>query len=331
VKKNSYKNILILSIIALILMSSTSLIFGQQKISISSIIRVILGQENDGIDYVIIKKIRLPRIIASLLVGAALSISGAVLQGIFNNPLASPYLLGISNGAGFAASAAIIMGINGILFQIISFSGGILAAFLALIFSYFFKNKGVISIIIGGILIGNFFAALTMYVKLVADPLAKLPSIVYWLMGSFIGVTEKTIIFPLILILLSILLLLLLSWKLTILSYGDLHARTLGENPVILKFIALILTTLATSSAISMSGIIGWIGVIIPQLARISVGADFRRLMPLTILWGAGFTCLIDSIARSFLSYELPVGLISSIIGLVFSVIILSKKTEKIL
>ena len=324
-KKENYGFLIIFSLLLLILITFGSIFCGQQKIPFTNIMKVLFGGEKEGINSLIIFKIRIPRILASILVGVALSISGAVLQGIFDNPLASPYLLGISNGAGFAASVAFIYGFNGYLLQIFSFTGGIFAAFLAMLFAYFFKNKGNISIIIGGILVGNFFAAFTMYIKLIADPLAKLPSIVYWLMGSFVNVTQKALIFPSILIFISVLLLLVLSWKLTILSFGDMNARTLGENPVILKIAALILTTLATSSAISISGIIGWIGVVIPQLARVKVGADFRKLLPITLIWGAAFCCAMDTIARSVPGYELPVGIISSIIGIPFAAIILAK------
>ncbi len=324
--KNNFKILLIFSFLILLIFSFASIFFGQQKISVVNVFKVVAGYDKSGINYLIVSKIRIPRVIASILVGAALATSGAVLQGMFDNPLASPYLLGISNGAGFFASISLILGFTGFTLQTFSFLGGLIASFLSLIFSYFFKNKGTISIIIGGILIGNFFAALTMYIKLIADPLAKLPSIVYWLMGSFVNVTGKTIIFPSILILLSILLLLIFAWKLNIISLGDIHAKILGENPFVIKLIALILTTLATSSAISISGIIGWIGVLIPQLVRIKSGPDFRKLLPLTIIWGSLFCCVMDTIARSFTGYELPAGLISSIIGIPFAALILARK-----
>lgn len=325
ISSKCYRSLMIFSLIFLIIISFLSIFSGQQKISISEVFKVLSGRDVDGINYLIIKKIRIPRIMASLIVGAALSISGAVLQGIFDNPLSSPYLLGISNGAGFTASIAIIFGFSGIYLQIFSFFGGIIAAILAIIFSYFFKSKGSISIIISGILIGNFFAALTMYLKLIADPLAKLPSIVYWLMGSFVNVTQNSIVIPFLLIAFSIIILMILSWKLNILSFGDIHAKSLGENPVLLKIIVLIFTTIATSAAISISGIIGWIGVVIPQLAKIKTSNDFRKLLPISTIWGAAFTCFVDSIARIFLRYELPAGLVSSIIGIPFAAFILSR------
>ncbi len=321
-----YRIILLISIIITIFISFISIFMGQQKINVSSIINVLSGKEKEGVNFLIIRKIRIPRILASLIVGVALSLSGAVLQGIFDNPLASPYLLGISNGAGFTASIGFLFGFNGFLLQIFAFSGGLTAALLALFFSYLFKSKGSISVIIGGILIGNLFAAFTMYIKLIADPLAKLPSIVYWLMGSFANVTENSILIPFLLIGCSTIILFLFSWKLTILSFGDIHARSLGENPILLRTIALIITTIATSAAISISGIIGWIGIIIPQLARIKTGNDFRKLIPISIIWGAGYTCFVDSISRIFLRYELPAGLLSSIIGIPFVVFIIVNK-----
>jgi iron complex transport system permease protein len=320
-----YKSLIIFSLIFLFLIFFLSIFAGQQKISILDVFKVLSGEDSGGINYLIIKKIRIPRIIASLIVGAALSISGAVLQGIFDNPLASPYLLGISNGAGFTASIAIILGLSGIYLQFFAFLGGMIAALLAISFSYLFKSKGSISIIISGILIGNFFAALTMYAKLIADPLAKLPSIVYWLMGSFVNVTQNSIVIPFFLIVFSTIILMMLSWKLNILSFGDIHAKSLGENPVLLKMIALIFTTIATSAAISICGIIGWIGVVIPQLAKIKTSNDFRKLLPVSIIWGAAFTCFVDSISRIFLRYELPAGLVSSMIGIPFAAFILSR------
>lgn len=325
-KNKEYKITLLISFILLLIISFSSLFFGQQRISFYNIIKVIANTSLERMDYIIIYKIRLPRILASILVGSALSLSGAILQGIFSNPLASPYLLGISNGAGFGASLAIILGTGSLLIQIFSFFFGILASLLALLFSYLFKSKGTISIIIGGILIANFFSALTMYLKMVADPLAKLPSIVYWLMGSFSNVTMQSLYIPFVFILISTIILLMLSWKLNILAFGDIHAKTLGENPSLLKAIALILTTIATSSAISISGIIGWIGIIIPQLIKIRTGQDFKKLLPLSIIWGAAYCCAMDSIARIFIGYELPVGIISSLFGIPFTAFILSKK-----
>lgn len=287
--KNKYfRIVLLISTLILILISFISIFSGQQRISVKDVIKVLSGKESEGINYLIINKIRLPRIFAAFIVGVALSISGSVMQGIFDNPLASPYLLGISNGAGFTASLAIIIGLGGFHIQLFAFFGGIIAAIFAILFSYAFKSKGSISIIIGGILIGNFFAALNMYIKLIADPLAKLPSIVYWLMGSFVNVTWGSIIIPFFVIIICSFFLLMLSWKLNILSYGDDNAKTLGENPVILKSIALVLTTFITSSAISICGVIGWIGVVIPQLARIKISSDFRKLLPVSIIWGGG-------------------------------------------
>lgn len=323
-----YRIVIILSILILILISFFSIFSGQKRISSRDVIKVISGKEKDGINYLIINKIRLPRIFAAFIVGVALSISGSVLQGIFDNPLASPYLLGISNGAGFAASLAIIIGLSGFYIQLFAFFGGIIAATLAILFSYTFKSKGSISIIIGGILIGNFFAALNMYIKLIADPLAKLPSIVYWLMGSFVNTSWGSIIIPFILIFICSFFLLMLAWKLNILSYGDDNAKTLGENPILLKSVVLILTTFITSSAISICGVIGWIGVVIPQLARIKISNDFRKLLPICIIWGGTFTIFVDSIARIFLKYELPAGLVSAIAGIPFAAFILSRKNN---
>ncbi|HOV46442.1 MAG: iron ABC transporter permease [Spirochaetes bacterium] len=329
------RKILIISTLIFLIIFIFSFYIGQQKIGIKSINSFIWDslsgrQSNQNEDFDLIKtilfQIRLPRILGATLAGLVLAISGAILQGIFNNPLASPYLLGISNGAGFAAALAILLDLSKLYIQLFSFFGGILAALLSVFLASIFISKEKNIIILAGVLVGNLFAAFTMYLKMVADPVSKLPAVVYWMMGSFANTTMKDIIYSLPIITISIFFCFLLSWKFNILSYGDSHALSLGESPVLLRLIALLLTTMATSAVISYSGIIGWIGVVIPQIARLRVGPDYRKLLPISLLWGASFTLFIDDVCRIFRGYELPAGIASAIIGIPFVFFMIFKR-----
>ena len=263
----------------------------------------------------IVWQIRLPRILAALLVGASLSMAGTAFQGIFKNPLVSSDLLGVSNGAGFGAALAILFTGSGIIIQIFAFIFGIISVSITYLISKAYKAGGILILVLSGVAISAFFNSLISAIKFVADPEDKLPEIVYWLMGSLASVTMDEIIMIIIPLFIGFIILYLLRWQMNILAMGDEEAQSLGLNPSRVRLIIIAACTLLTSAAVSISGIIGWIGMIIPHLARMIVGPDNKVLIPASLSLGASFLLLIDNISRVIISIEIPIGILTAIIG----------------
>ena len=263
----------------------------------------------------IVWQIRLPRILAALLVGASLSMAGTAFQGIFKNPLVSSDLLGVSNGAGFGAALAILLSGSGPVIQIFAFVFGIISVSITYLISRAYKAGGILILVLSGVAISAFFNSLISAIKFVADPEDKLPEIVYWLMGSLASVTMDEIIMIIIPLFIGFVILYLLRWQMNILAMGDEEAQSLGLNPSRVRLIIIAACTLLTSAAVSISGIIGWIGMIIPHMARMIVGPDNKILIPASLSLGASFLLLIDNISRVIISIEIPIGILTAVIG----------------
>lgn len=263
----------------------------------------------------IVFTIRLPRIIAALLVGAALSIAGASFQGIFKNPLVSPDLLGVSMGAGFGAAIAILMNMGNALIQLCAFIFGIISVSITYGISKAYKAGGILLLVLSGTAVSAFFNALISGTKFMADPYDKLPQITYWLMGSLSAVNFDKLAMIIIPLLIGIIVILVLRWHLNVLAMGDEEAQSLGINPNNLRLIIIVACTLVTSAAVSISGIIGWVGLVVPHMTRIIVGPDHKILLPASLSIGASFLLLIDNISRTFISIEIPIGILTAIVG----------------
>ena len=263
----------------------------------------------------IVWQIRLPRILAALLVGASLSMAGTAFQGIFKNPLVSSDLLGVSNGAGFGAALAILLGGSSVVIQIFAFVFGIISVSITYLISKAYKAGGILILVLSGVAISAFFNSLISGIKFIADPEDKLPEIVYWLMGSLASVTMNEIIMIIIPLFIGFIILYLLRWQMNILAMGDEEAQSLGLNPSRVRLIIIAACTLLTSAAVSISGIIGWIGMIIPHMARMIVGPDNKVLLPASLSLGASFLLLIDNISRVVISIEIPIGILTAVIG----------------
>lgn len=263
----------------------------------------------------IVFEIRLPRIIAAIIVGAALAMAGAAFQSIFKNPLVSPDLLGVSNGAGFGAALAILISGSGVITQIFAFIFGILSVSITYLISRAYKAGGILILVLSGVAISAFFSALISAIKFIADPDDKLPEIVYWLMGSLASVNLDKLIMIIIPIVIGMTILLALRWKMNLLAMGDEEAQSLGLNPTRVRLLIIAGCTLLTSAAVSVSGIIGWIGLVIPHMTRMIVGPDNRSLIPASLSLGASFLLLIDNISRAVISIEIPIGILTAIIG----------------
>ena len=263
--------------------------------------------------------IRTPRIFVTCLVGAALAAAGATYQGMFKNPLVSPDILGVSSGAGLGASLAIFYNLPMFYVQLFAFSGGILAVLCVSMVASRSRNQDpILVLVLSGIAIGSLLGAGISLLKILADPFTQLPSITFWLLGSFtaVGVKELTQLTPILI--LGILPLFLLRWRLNLLALEEDEAKSLGIPIQRMRYILIIFTTLCTASAVSITGIIGWVGLLVPHIARLLVGANFILLLPTSLLLGASFLLLTDTLARTVASIELPIGILTSACGAPF-------------
>ncbi len=265
--------------------------------------------------YSVVINISLPRILAALLVGAALSTAGAAYQGMFQNPLVSPDILGASAGAGFGACLAIYLSLGSGMVTILAFAGGLIAVLVAYVVSRLTKGSATLSMVLAGILVGSLFSASTSYIKLVADTNEQLPAITYWLMGSLAGATMNDVIFAGIIIILGTLPIFLLSWRMNVLTLGEDEAKSMGVNTNRLRFVVIVCATLITAVAVSISGIIGWVGLVIPHFCRMLFGYDYRRIIPAAIIMGGGFLLLVDDVSRTIATTEVPIGILTAFIG----------------
>lgn len=318
--------------IGLVVVFILSFTVGRYPISIKLVGKVLLSKVIpiantwSGTIETVIFNVRLPRIIGAILVGASLSVSGVVYQGMFKNPLVSPDILGVSAGAAFGASLAIFLSFNAKGIQMFAFVFGLLGVSLAYIISERIKEDPLMTLVITGVLVGSIFTSLTSLIKYFADTSDKLPTITYWLMGSLRDVDFKDIKMVIIPIILSLIPLYLLRWKLNVLSLNEDEAKTLGLDTNRLRIIVVVCSTLMTASAVSISGIIGWIGLVIPHLGRLIVGPDHRVLLPATILLGSTYLLIIDNISRTISTVEIPLGILTSLIGAPFFIFLLLRK-----
>ena len=274
---------------------------------------------------VVIFTVRLPRVLLAMIVGAGLSISGASFQGLFRNPLVSPDILGVSAAAGFGAAIAILFSLDTSMIRIFSLMSGMVGVAITYYISRVYKTTPVLMLVLSGVVVAAFFSALIGATKYLADPYEKLPTITFWLMGSLSLSSMNNLISTAPFIALGSAGLLVLSWKINIISMGDEEARSLGVNTEILKLVIIVCATMITASAVCVSGLIGWVGLIIPHIARMFVGPDHRRLLPATLSIGACYLLGIDDLARTLTSAEIPLGILTAGIGAPFFAYLIRK------
>ncbi len=335
--KNGNKiSFFILLIIITVVTALFSLILGRFQLSLADILQFIKASIDGNTEEVstiktVLIDIRLPRILAAFLVGGSLSITGATYQGMFRNPMVSPSILGVSAGAGFGAALAIILGLNTIFQQSLSFFFGIIAVLTVYAISLATGKKydKCLTLILAGMIVATVFSALISILKYIADPDDALPSIVYWLMGALSGIEMKQLIFITITSVPGLLFLTLSGWKLDMLSFGDDEAKTMGIQVEKLRFIVITIATLMTAAAVSISGIIGWVGLLIPHIARMIVGSKNAVLLPASFLIGGLFLLIVDDFSRTISSMEIPLGITTSLIGAPFFIYILMKTGKK--
>jgi iron complex transport system permease protein len=273
----------------------------------------------------IVLQIRLPRAILAMFVGAGLSVSGAAFQGMFRNPLVSPDILGVTAASGFGAALALLLSRGAFELELIAFLFGISGVGLTYLLARTYRSTPMLMLVLSGVIVAAFFSALLSGAKYLADPESKLPAITYWLLGSLNGASMRSLKVALPPIILGGAGLMLVRWRLNVLSMGDEEARSLGVRTDRLKGIIIVCTTLITAAAVSVCGIVGWVGLVIPHLARMWVGPDHRALLPAACSIGATYLLLIDDVARTASASEIPLGILTAIVGAPFFAYLLRK------
>jgi len=308
-------------VVLTVVIAVVSLMVGQAGIHPYEIVKILLSKLfpvertwSKTIEAVIFD-VRLPRLLAGLLVGAGLSVAGAAFQGLFRNPLVSPHILGVSAGAGFGAAIAILFFGNIILVQVFSFIFGLAAVFFTYALSRVYRTTPVLMLVLSGIIVGALFTASTSLLKYIADPVNQMPSIVFWLMGSLNNVSNGDLLVVGPLILAGIAVLLSIRWRINLLTMGEEDARALGVNTELMRGIIIVSATVISASAVCITGIIGWIGLVIPHIGRLLVGPDNRQLLPVVALVGASYLVTVDTLARSLAETEIPIGILTAMVG----------------
>jgi len=321
--------------IALPLLVFGSLFIGRYTLDAVTVVRVLLSRiipmEADwsGTVETVIFNIRLPRTLMALAVGGGLAVCGALFQGSFQNPLVSPDILGVTSGAGFGAALAIVLSGSAAVIQTSAFLFGVVAVVLAYSLSRIYRVTPTLMLVLSGIIVGSIFAALLSLLKYVADPNQKLPAIVFWLMGSLATVSKMELLTVLPCILAGTTGLVLVRWRINILSMGEEQARTMGVRTTVLTTLVIGCGTLVTAAAVSACGIIGWVGLVIPHLGRMIVGSEHGRLIPFCFLLGAIYLLIIDDLARSLIAAEIPLGILIALVGAPFFAYLMRRTATK--
>ena len=326
------KNIIIWLVLLVVLAGIFifSLFMGRYMVSPAGVLKILWhslrGLPQDSMDASVVMNIRLPRTILALLVGAGLATAGAAYQGLFQNPLVSPDVLGTSAGAAFGAVLGILLSGMDYRAMALSVIFGLLSVVLVFLLSMLSGQTTVISLVLSGMIVQALMNALISLSKYVADPTEKLPAITYWLMGSFISANYGLLKLVTIPILLGIAVIFALRWRINVLSMGDEECISLGIDPVKTRGAIIIACTLITAASVMATGVIGWVGLVIPHIARMLVGVDHNRLVPASALTGGAFMILVDVLARSITDSELPIGILTALIGAPFFAVLFWKR-----
>ncbi len=309
-----------------------SFVLGRYDVSPLQVLRILLAQVFPLEEtwtrsmQAVVLNVRLPRIALACMVGCCLSLAGTSYQSVFQNPMAAPDILGASSGACFGAALAILLGLSRGGVTLMAFAASMLT--IALVYAASAKTKGArsVSILLSGVMISSLFSAGTSYIKLVADPADQLPEITYWMMGSLSGARGSDVAFALIPMAIGALVLLLLRWRINLLTLSEEEASALGVNTGRLRMAVVLCATFLTAASVSVSGMIGWVGLVIPHLSRKLVGNDCRHLLPVSMLMGALFLLLVDNVSRNLLATEIPIGILTAFVGAPFFIYLMTRK-----
>lgn len=335
IKENNYRSAVMGIFITVLLFFAILVSFnvGRYAVSIDNVIKILFKdvfhfeKTWEDVYETIVWNVRMPRIIAALLVGASLSVAGATYQGLFRNPMVSPDILGASAGASVGACLMMLLNQNGITIQVAAFVFGLVAVSLTYGLSKAISKSAdmVLMLVLCGLIVSTLFQAFVSIIKYVADTDLLLPEITYWLMGSIAKVTYKDLLFFLIPFVLGIVPIMMIRWQLNVMSFGEDEAKAMGVNVSLIRLICIICSTLLTAGVVSIAGTVGWVGLMIPHLVRFMVGPNNGTLIPISFLTGSLFMLVVDNVCRSALAYEIPLGVLTSLIGAPFFILILYK------
>lgn len=320
----------------LVVVALVALAVGRYLVPPNEIVRLLAGQilplreTWTQQESTVVLDVRLPRVLLSILIGAGLALTGAVMQGVFRNPLASAQILGVSSGASFGGVLVLLVGLGGITLVGGAFVGGVIALLLVLAIARAVPGAPLLMIILGGTVVGAMFQAMVSFITYIADPYSELPSIVFWLMGSLATAGYGKLAIAAVPILLPALVVLALRWRLNILSMGDEDAVALGLRPQRLRLLLLGCVAMITAAAVAVSGVIGWVGLVVPHLVRMMIGTDNRMVLPVSALLGAAYLTAIDTLSRVLSTAEIPIGILTAIIGAPFFVALLIRNRTRL-
>ncbi len=312
-----------------------SLAIGRYAVPFSEAFRIVVSnvfsvaKTWSDISESVVMDLRFPRTLAAMLVGAALALSGGTYQSIFKNPMCSPDLLGVSSGACVGAAIAILADGGSPLVQGCAFVGGIIAVALTVSIPKLLRNDSTTILILTGVVVGGLMNSIMSMLKYVADTDTKLAEITYWTMGSFATVTIPQLLPVLPSILIPMGIILLMRYRLNVLSLGDHEARSLGVNLQRTRGIFILCSTLISASCVCLAGTIGWVGLIIPHTSRMLVGSDNQRMLPVSMLFGAAFMLVIDIFCRTVSASELRIGILTGLLGTPFFIFILYEQNRR--
>jgi len=315
--------------ILLVIGEIVSFMIGRYPVSIPQLIGFFKGEAAPQMRAILLN-VRFPRVILSALVGSSLASAGAAYQGVFRNPMASPDILGASAGAATGAALAILQERPAQVVMIYAFVFSLGTIALVMFVSRLARGERLLGIILAGIMVSSLMGAVTSFIKLVADPNDILPEITYWLMGSLAKNGWREIRFVLIPMALGIIPLNMLSWRINLLTLSDSEAKTMGVNAGRVRYTIIVCATLVTAASVSVSGMIGWVGLVVPHLARKLVGNNYRHLLPASWLGGALFLLIVDNVSRNLLLTEIPIGILTSVIGAPFFIWLITRKGEAV-
>ena len=320
---------------ALLALFLLSFVVGRYGVPLGQVVRILLSGvlplEQTWTDNMAIAvlNVRLPRILLACLVGCGLSAAGTGYQTVFQNPMAAPDILGASSGACFGAALAILTGQGAVMITVFAFLASLLSVALVYLVGNHTRGNRVVNLLLAGIMVGSLFSACTSYIKLVADPTNQLPRITYWGMGSLSGTRMGTVKFAAVCMAVGLVPLLWLRWRMNLLTLSPDEARAMGVHTDRLRLAVILSSTVLTAAAVSVSGMIGWVGLVIPHLSRRIVGSDCRRLMPMSCLFGAAFLLLVDDMARCLTATAIPIGRLTAFVGAPFFIYLMVRGGDR--
>lgn len=332
-RPDRFIGVIALLTITLAALALAAMLIGKYPLSLADILaafgRRLTGSPPADVAQTVLFNVRLPRIGAAVLVGASLAAAGAAYQGLFRNPLVSPDILGVSTGAGLGAVVGIFLSLPVAAIQLAAFATGLATVAVVYAIASFVRNRDpVLVLVLAGVVVGSLAGAAISLLKILADPYDQLPAIVFWLLGSLSSVRSDEVASTTPLVLLGLVPLVLLRWRANVLSLGDEEARALGIEAPRLRLMVIAAATLMTASVVAIVGVVGWVGLVIPHLARMVTGPNFGRLLPASMLMGAGYVLLVDTLARSLTEAEVPLGILTAIIGAPFFLWLLARGEE---